>query len=158
VSANTLAVIAIFAVELARPSAGEFLELGPICFLVIHAGRVFGGLRSRNAMPGLQEAHKVQDLPQLEFGQGADLLKNLLDHIHKWIPRFFSTTLALYHQAPRKTIPAVGEDEEILYVKGSGWDLETIETAGFSPVRLEHLKTLAKLPSLPDPQMANENW
>ena len=26
----------------------------------------------------------------------------------------------------------VGDDEEILYVKGSGWDLEFIEEAGFS--------------------------
>ena len=33
----------------------------------------------------------------------------------------------------------VGEEEHLLYVKGSGWDLETIETAGFAPVRLEHL-------------------
>jgi len=32
----------------------------------------------------------------------------------------------------------VGEEEDILYVKGSGWDLETIETVGFAPVRLEH--------------------
>src|SRR5205085_7664896 len=29
----------------------------------------------------------------------------------------------------------VGDDEEILYVKGSGWDLETIEVNGFAPVR-----------------------
>jgi rhamnose utilization protein RhaD (predicted bifunctional aldolase and dehydrogenase)/NAD(P)-dependent dehydrogenase (short-subunit alcohol dehydrogenase family) len=49
-----------------------------------------------------------------------------------------------------------GEDEEILYVKGSGWDLEKIEVAGFSPVRLDYLRRLALLPSLPDPQMVNE--
>ena len=30
-----------------------------------------------------------------------------------------------------------GEDEDILYVKGSGWDLEAIEPPGFSPVRLD---------------------
>ena len=30
----------------------------------------------------------------------------------------------------------VGEEEEILYVKGSGWDLETIEVNGFTPVRM----------------------
>ena len=30
----------------------------------------------------------------------------------------------------------LGEDEEILYVKRSGWDLATIEEGGFSPVRL----------------------
>ncbi len=50
----------------------------------------------------------------------------------------------------------LGEEETLLYVKGSGWDLETIEAAGFSPVRLEHLLKLAKLKSLPDPQMVNE--
>lgn len=50
----------------------------------------------------------------------------------------------------------VGTEEEILYVKGSGWDLETIEPAGFAPVRLAHLKQLAKLDALSDPQMVNE--
>ncbi len=50
----------------------------------------------------------------------------------------------------------VGETEEILYVKGSGWDLATIETAGFAPVRMAHLLKLAKLPQLSDPQMVNE--
>ena len=51
---------------------------------------------------------------------------------------------------------AFGEDEELLYVKGSGWDLEKIEAGGFAPVRLQHLQRLAQLPSLPDPQMVNE--
>jgi rhamnose utilization protein RhaD (predicted bifunctional aldolase and dehydrogenase)/NAD(P)-dependent dehydrogenase (short-subunit alcohol dehydrogenase family) len=51
---------------------------------------------------------------------------------------------------------AFGEDEDILYVKGSGWDLEKIEAAGFAPVRLEHLRRLAGLPSLSDPDMVNE--
>ncbi len=49
-----------------------------------------------------------------------------------------------------------GEDEEILYVKGSGWDLETIEVEGFTPIRLEHLRKLAKLESLSDLDMVNE--
>jgi len=49
-----------------------------------------------------------------------------------------------------------GVEEKILYVKGSGWDLETIEAEGFSPVRLDHLQRLAGLPSLPDPEMVNE--
>ncbi|MCG3147562.1 MAG: 3-phenylpropionate-dihydrodiol/cinnamic acid-dihydrodiol dehydrogenase [Verrucomicrobiae bacterium] len=49
-----------------------------------------------------------------------------------------------------------GEYEDILYVKGSGWDLETIEAAGFSPCRMPHLLRLAQLPALSDPQMANE--
>ena len=50
----------------------------------------------------------------------------------------------------------LGEEETLLYVKGSGWDLETIEAAGFSPVRMEHLLKLARLKSLSDPQMVNE--
>ncbi|HEX3554930.1 MAG TPA: bifunctional aldolase/short-chain dehydrogenase [Thermoanaerobaculia bacterium] len=49
-----------------------------------------------------------------------------------------------------------GEAEEILYVKGSGWDLETIEAEGFAPVRLAPAVRLASLPRLSDPQMVNE--
>lgn len=49
-----------------------------------------------------------------------------------------------------------GEDEDILYVKGSGWDLETIREPGFAPVRLAHLRKLARLETLSDPQMMNE--
>ena len=51
---------------------------------------------------------------------------------------------------------AFGEEEEVLLVKGSGWDLEKIEPEGFSPVKLAHLKRLATLPALPDPAMVNE--
>ena len=50
----------------------------------------------------------------------------------------------------------VGEQEEILYVKGSGWDLASIEKAGFSPVRMAHMVKLSKLESLSDPEMVNE--
>jgi rhamnose utilization protein RhaD (predicted bifunctional aldolase and dehydrogenase)/NAD(P)-dependent dehydrogenase (short-subunit alcohol dehydrogenase family) len=50
----------------------------------------------------------------------------------------------------------VGDAEDILYVKGSGWDLEFIEEAGFSPVRMSHLLRLAQLKELSDPQMVNE--
>src|SRR3954447_8197725 len=49
-----------------------------------------------------------------------------------------------------------GEDEDVLYVKGSGWDLETIEPAGFTPLPLGYVKRLAHLPALSDPQMVNE--
>lgn len=49
-----------------------------------------------------------------------------------------------------------GEEEDILYVKGSGWDLGTIEAAGFSPVRMQYLLRLAQLDALSDTQMANE--
>src|SRR5437764_2732381 len=50
----------------------------------------------------------------------------------------------------------VGEEEDILYVKGSGWDLETIEVNGFAPVRMAHLLKLAQLETLSDPQMVSE--
>ena len=42
-----------------------------------------------------------------------------------------------------------GANEEVLYIKGSGCDLETIEAAGFAPVRLDYLRRLASLPALP---------
>lgn len=50
----------------------------------------------------------------------------------------------------------LGEEQEILYVKGSGWDLETIDVGGFAPVKLSHLIALSQLDSLSDPQMVNE--
>ncbi|VAW97080.1 Short-chain dehydrogenase [hydrothermal vent metagenome] len=50
----------------------------------------------------------------------------------------------------------LGVEEEILYVKGSGWDLISIEAPGFAPVRLKHLCDLAELEQLSDPQMVNE--
>ena len=49
-----------------------------------------------------------------------------------------------------------GEPVDLLYVKGSGWDLASIEAAGFAPVRMEHLLRLSRLPELSDSQMANE--
>jgi rhamnose utilization protein RhaD (predicted bifunctional aldolase and dehydrogenase)/NAD(P)-dependent dehydrogenase (short-subunit alcohol dehydrogenase family) len=49
-----------------------------------------------------------------------------------------------------------GEEEEILYVKGSGWDLETIEPAGFAPLRLRQVQRLATLSELSDPRMVQE--
>ncbi len=51
---------------------------------------------------------------------------------------------------------AVGEAIDVLYVKGSGWDLQTIRVPGFAPVRMEHLLKLAALAALSDPQMVNE--
>ena len=49
-----------------------------------------------------------------------------------------------------------GEVEEVIYVKGSGWDLETIEAEGFAPCRMKDLLRLAELETLSDPQMAVE--
>src|SRR3989304_7968121 len=49
-----------------------------------------------------------------------------------------------------------GEHEEVLYVKGSGWDLETIEPEGFTPVALAPLRRLATLPALGAREGVNE--
>jgi rhamnose utilization protein RhaD (predicted bifunctional aldolase and dehydrogenase)/NAD(P)-dependent dehydrogenase (short-subunit alcohol dehydrogenase family) len=48
-----------------------------------------------------------------------------------------------------------GETEHILYVKGSGWDLATIEKGGFAPVKMDALLKMAKLKSLTDGEMVN---
>ncbi len=49
-----------------------------------------------------------------------------------------------------------GEPEEILYLKGSGVDLETIDVAGFTACRLAHLVRLANLAALSDAEMMRE--
>ncbi len=55
------------------------------------------------------------------------------------------------------TIPDVtGAATEVLYVKGSGWDLASIEPAGFAPLRLNRLRELLTVPRLSDRQMMNE--
>ncbi|MDZ7840612.1 MAG: bifunctional aldolase/short-chain dehydrogenase [Gammaproteobacteria bacterium] len=46
-----------------------------------------------------------------------------------------------------------GENHEVLYVKGSGWDLADIEPAGFAPVKLDVLKRMAELEALSDTEM-----
>ncbi len=48
-----------------------------------------------------------------------------------------------------------GDEVETLYVKGSGWDLGTIEAAGFAPVRLDVLKRMAELDHLTDSEMVS---
>lgn len=46
-----------------------------------------------------------------------------------------------------------GEEESILFVKGSGWDLGTIEAEGFAPVKMDMLLNMAKLKTLSDIDM-----
>jgi len=46
-----------------------------------------------------------------------------------------------------------GEPVSICYVKGSGWDLATIERGGFSPVRMQALLKMAELPTMSDTDM-----
>ncbi|MDB4946885.1 MAG: putative oxidoreductase [Labilithrix sp.] len=49
-----------------------------------------------------------------------------------------------------------GETVDVLYVKGSGWDLATIEPPGHPAVRMEALLRLLALPAMTDEQMVNE--
>ncbi len=46
-----------------------------------------------------------------------------------------------------------GEPVSLCYVKGSGWDLATIEREGFSPVRMSALLKMAELPAMTDSDM-----
>jgi len=46
-----------------------------------------------------------------------------------------------------------GESESLLYVKGSGWDLATIEAAGFPAVKMDILLKMARLEHLSDTDM-----
>jgi rhamnose utilization protein RhaD (predicted bifunctional aldolase and dehydrogenase)/NAD(P)-dependent dehydrogenase (short-subunit alcohol dehydrogenase family) len=49
-----------------------------------------------------------------------------------------------------------GEPVEIVLVKGSGWNLGTIEPAGFAPLRRRRLLDLLRLERLDDDRMVNE--
>ncbi len=49
-----------------------------------------------------------------------------------------------------------GEQQDILYIKGSGHDLKTMGAEGYAPVKLGVLKKLATLPNISDAQMVSE--
>lgn len=49
-----------------------------------------------------------------------------------------------------------GEETDLIFVKGSGWDLATIEAPGFAPVRIGPLLKMAELAELSDPDMVRE--
>ena len=49
-----------------------------------------------------------------------------------------------------------GEEEDILYVKGSGRNLATIDAEGFTPLRLTNIKKLAELVHISDTMMVRE--
>lgn len=49
-----------------------------------------------------------------------------------------------------------GDPTEVIYVKGSGWDLGTIEAAGFAPVRRQALLRLAEFDELSDAEMVRQ--
>jgi len=49
-----------------------------------------------------------------------------------------------------------GEEEDIILIKASGSDLETVTPAGFAPCRLAHLLRLSRLEILSDAQMMSQ--
>ena len=59
------------------------------------------------------------------------------------------------HGGGNTSVKSIVDGEDILYVKGSGWDLATIEAAGFAPVKLDVLKQMATLDKLSDTDMVS---
>lgn len=49
-----------------------------------------------------------------------------------------------------------GNSIDVLYVKGSGWDLRTIEAPGFPPTKLDYLTQLGSLDALTDSEMMRQ--
>ncbi len=49
-----------------------------------------------------------------------------------------------------------GREVDVLFVKGSGWDLATIERPGFAALRMERLQELLQVDVIPDPVLVNE--
>lgn len=60
------------------------------------------------------------------------------------------------HGGGNTSVKSMVDDEEILYVKGSGWDLVSIEAEGFAPVRMDTLLEMASLNVLSDTDMVSQ--
>jgi len=75
--------------------------------------------------------------------------------------RVFSSNLLgrsdelVLHGGGNTSVKSMVDGEEILYVKGSGWDLVSIKAEGFSPVKMSTLLEMAKLESLSDTDMVS---
>lgn len=65
------------------------------------------------------------------------------------------------HGGGNTSVKSVGVDVtgaavDVIHVKGSGWDLATIQSAGFAPLRLSRLREVLAVPALSDAAMMNE--
>lgn len=60
------------------------------------------------------------------------------------------------HGGGNTSVKCMVDGEEILYVKGSGWDLVSIKAEGFSPVKMSILLDMAKLRELSDSDMVTQ--
>jgi len=59
------------------------------------------------------------------------------------------------HGGGNTSVKSVVDGEDILFVKGSGWDLVSIKEEGFAPVRLKTLLEMAALDELSDTDMVS---
>ena len=59
------------------------------------------------------------------------------------------------HGGGNTSVKSMVEGEEILYVKGSGWDLVSIKAEGFAPVKMSTLLEMAQLKTLSDTDMVS---
>ena len=60
------------------------------------------------------------------------------------------------HGGGNTSVKTTIDGEDILLVKGSGWDLVSIKEEGFAPVKLDILIEMAKLESLSDSDMVSQ--
>ena len=59
------------------------------------------------------------------------------------------------HGGGNTSVKTVIDGEDVLLVKGSGWDLVSIKAQGFAPVKMNTLLEMAKLDSLSDSDMVS---
>ncbi len=59
------------------------------------------------------------------------------------------------HGGGNTSVKSMVDGEEILFVKGSGWDLVSIKAEGFAPVKMDTLLDMAKLETLSDTDMVS---
>jgi len=60
------------------------------------------------------------------------------------------------HGGGNTSVKSKVDGVDILYVKGSGWDLVSIKEEGFAPVKLDTLVEMAKLETLSDSDMVSQ--
>jgi len=60
------------------------------------------------------------------------------------------------HGGGNTSVKTTMDGEDVLLVKGSGWDLVSIKAEGFSPVYLDSLLDMAKLEKLSDSEMVTQ--
>jgi rhamnose utilization protein RhaD (predicted bifunctional aldolase and dehydrogenase) len=83
-------------------------------------------------------------------------MKNLFNDINL---RVFTSNLLgrddtlVLHGGGNTSVKTKIDGEDILLVKGSGWDLVSIEAKGFAPVKMKTLLEMAKLDNLSDSDM-----